>query len=83
MGHRIQHIFVILNSLSARTTGENYHFESHFVNTNNLLYCRAYRGDYYKTGIGLTTGFIGSPTITHNYSVYASQLTTIESILFH
>jgi hypothetical protein len=37
----------------------------------------------YKTGIGLTTGFIGSHTVTHNYSVYASQLTTIESVLFH
>jgi hypothetical protein len=24
-----------------------------------------------KTGIGLTTGFIGSHTVTHNYSVYA------------
>jgi hypothetical protein len=24
----------------------------------------------YKTGIGLTTGFIGSHTVTHNYSVY-------------
>jgi hypothetical protein len=24
----------------------------------------------YKTGIGLTTGFIGSQTVTHNYSVY-------------
>jgi hypothetical protein len=23
----------------------------------------------YKTGIGLTTGFIGSHTVTHNYSV--------------
>jgi hypothetical protein len=28
------------------------------------------RGDDYKTGIGLTTGFIGSQTVTHNYSVY-------------
>jgi hypothetical protein len=37
------------------------------------------RGDYYKTGIGLTTGFIGSQTVTHNYSVYAPQLATIES----
>jgi hypothetical protein len=27
-------------------------------------------GDYYKTGIGLTTGFVGSHTVTHNYSVY-------------
>jgi hypothetical protein len=27
-------------------------------------------GDLYKTGIGLTTGFIGSHTVTHNYSVY-------------
>jgi hypothetical protein len=33
------------------------------------------RGDYYKTGIGLTTGFIGSQSATHNYSVYTSQLT--------
>jgi ABC-type uncharacterized transport system permease subunit len=24
----------------------------------------------HKTGIGLTTGFIGSHTVTHNYSVY-------------
>jgi hypothetical protein len=27
-------------------------------------------GDYYKTGIGLTTGFIGSQIVTHNCSVY-------------
>jgi hypothetical protein len=26
----------------------------------------------YKMGIGLTTGFIGSHTVTHNYSVYTS-----------
>jgi hypothetical protein len=31
------------------------------------------RGDYYKTGIGLTTGFIGSHAVTHSYSVYTSQ----------
>jgi hypothetical protein len=31
----------------------------------------------YKTGIGLTTGFIGSHTVTHNYSVYTSQLTVL------
>jgi hypothetical protein len=24
----------------------------------------------YRRGIGLTTGFIGSRTVTHNYSVY-------------
>jgi hypothetical protein len=35
------------------------------------------RGDYYKTGFGLTTGFIRSHTVTHNYSVYALQLTTV------
>jgi hypothetical protein len=29
----------------------------------------------YKTGIGLTTGFIGSHTITHSYSVYSSLKT--------
>jgi hypothetical protein len=28
----------------------------------------------YKTGIGLTTGFNGSHTVTHNYSVYTLQL---------
>jgi hypothetical protein len=36
----------------------------------------------YKTGIGLTTGFIGSHTVTHNYSVYtltASQQLTLFS----
>jgi hypothetical protein len=39
------------------------------------------RGDDYKTGIGLTTGFIRSHTITHNYSVYTSQLTTAAATL--
>jgi hypothetical protein len=29
----------------------------------------------YKTGIGLTTGFIGSHTVTLNYSVYTLQFT--------
>jgi hypothetical protein len=37
----------------------------------------------YNTGIGLTTGLIGSQTVTHNYSIYTLQLTTIESIFFH
>jgi hypothetical protein len=27
-------------------------------------------GDYIRQGIGLTTGFMGSHTVTHNYSVY-------------
>jgi hypothetical protein len=31
----------------------------------------------YKRGTGLTTGFIGSHTVTHNYSVYTLQLTTV------
>jgi hypothetical protein len=31
----------------------------------------------YKTGIGLTTGFIGSHTVTHNYSAYTLQITTV------
>jgi hypothetical protein len=35
----------------------------------------------YKTGIGLTTGFIGSHTVTHNYSVYTSQLTIAAATL--
>jgi hypothetical protein len=39
------------------------------------------RGDYCKTGIGLTTGFIGSQTVTHNYSVYTSQLTIAAATL--
>jgi hypothetical protein len=34
-------------------------------------------GDYIRRGIGLTTGFIWSHTVTHNYSVYALQLTTV------
>jgi hypothetical protein len=32
----------------------------------------------YKTGIGFTTGFIRSHTVTHNYSVYTLQLTTVD-----
>jgi hypothetical protein len=31
----------------------------------------------HKTGIGLTTGFTGSHTVTHNYSVYTLQLTRV------
>jgi hypothetical protein len=40
-------------------------------------------GDYDKTGIGLTTGFIGSQTDTHNSVTvyYTLQLTTTESLL--
>jgi hypothetical protein len=38
-------------------------------------------GDYYKTGIGLTTGFIGSHTVTHNYSVYTLPLTIAAATL--
>jgi hypothetical protein len=43
-------------------------------------YCRAYAVTIYKTDIGLTTGFIGSHTVTHIYSVYtltASQFTIV------
>jgi hypothetical protein len=32
-------------------------------------------GDYIRRGIGLTIGFIGSNTVTHNYSVYTLQFT--------
>jgi hypothetical protein len=32
---------------------------------------------HYIRRVGLTTGFIGSHTVTHNYSVYALQLTTV------
>jgi hypothetical protein len=35
----------------------------------------------YKTGIGLTTRFIGSDTITHNYSVYTSLFTVAAATL--
>jgi hypothetical protein len=31
---------------------------------NCSIYCRAYVATIYKTGIGLTTGFIGSHTVT-------------------
>jgi hypothetical protein len=36
---------------------------------SNKEYCRAYASTI-RRGIGLTTGFIGSHTVTHNYSVY-------------
>jgi hypothetical protein len=40
----------------------------------DILYCRAFVATIYKTGIGLTTGFIGSHTVT----VYTLlQLTTV------
>jgi hypothetical protein len=35
----------------------------------------------YKTGIGLTTGFIRSDTVTHNYSVYTSLFTVAAATL--
>jgi hypothetical protein len=38
------------------------------------IYCRAYVWRLYKTGIGLTTGFIGSHTVTHNYSQFTIVL---------
>jgi hypothetical protein len=51
-----------------------------FLNRSEI-YCRALSvATIYKTGIGLTTGFIGSHTVTHNYSVYtptASQFTIV------
>jgi hypothetical protein len=40
-------------------------------------------GDYNRRGIGLTTGFIGSHTVTHNYSVYVLQLTTVHLPSLH
>jgi hypothetical protein len=43
-----------------------------------LKYTVARMWRLYKMGIGLTTGFIRSHTVTHNYSVYtltASQFT--------
>jgi hypothetical protein len=35
----------------------------------------------YKTDIGLTTGFIGSHTVTHNYSVYIHSYNSIQFII--
>jgi hypothetical protein len=40
----------------------------------------------YKTGIGLKTGFIGSHTVTHNYSVYtltAHYTCRVSSLCLH
>jgi hypothetical protein len=37
----------------------------------------------YETGIGLTTGFIGSHTVTHNYSVYTLQPSLLQLQLTH
>jgi hypothetical protein len=42
---------------------------------NIYMYIDARMWRLCKTGIGLTTGFIGSHTVTHNYSVYTLQLT--------
>jgi hypothetical protein len=36
----------------------------------SLIILSRVRGDYIRRGIGLTTGFTGSHTVTHNYSVY-------------
>jgi hypothetical protein len=44
-------------------------YDIHWMNTLSRV-C----GDSYNAGIGLTTGFIGSHTVTHNYSVYNLQL---------
>jgi hypothetical protein len=46
----------------------NYRYCFIFSNFDNIV--ARMRGDDYKTGIGLTTGFIGSHTVTHNCSVY-------------
>jgi hypothetical protein len=65
------------------------YFQSHRLNYNEYLknswvrkcerqilcckYCRAYVWQLYKTGIGLTTGFIGSHTVTITvYTLYNS-----------
>jgi hypothetical protein len=50
-----------------------------FMKFNVDIVARMWR--LYKTGIGLTTGFIGSHTVTHNYSVYT--LTAHYSSLQH
>jgi hypothetical protein len=40
------------------------------------------RGDYHETGIGFTSGFIGSHTVTQlGYSVYTLQLTIAAATL--
>jgi hypothetical protein len=49
-------------------------------NARNIILSRVC-GDYIRQGIGLTTGFIGSHTVTHNYSVYNS--TAHYSLLQH
>jgi hypothetical protein len=46
-----------------------------------IILSRVYEATIYKTGIGLTTGFIGSHIVTHNYSVYT--LTAPYSSLQH
>jgi hypothetical protein len=54
----------------------------HTANFSSVLeYCRAYVATIIRRGIGLTTGFIGSHTVTHNYSVYTSQLTIAAATL--
>jgi hypothetical protein len=57
----------------------SYSIFSSFLISSFLILSRVRR--LYKTGIGLTTGFITSHTVTHNYSVCTLQLTTTESLL--
>jgi hypothetical protein len=59
-------------------------FVSHCCSHGNLLLMNgqllvslAYVATIIRRGIGLTTGFIGSHTVTHNYSVYSSLQFTI------
>jgi hypothetical protein len=54
---------VIITALSVK-------FSDILCYQTDIKYCRAYVWRLYETGIGLTTGFIGSHTVTHNYSVY-------------
>jgi hypothetical protein len=47
------------------------------IMAKTAIVARMWRLIYIRRCIGLTTGFIGLHTVTHSYSVYALQLTTV------
>jgi hypothetical protein len=61
--HKSANLVLILSQMNTVHIAPAYLFKINF----NIVAC-SWR--LYKTGIGLTTGFIGSHIVTHNYSVY-------------
>jgi hypothetical protein len=64
-----------------QTSSNKYHTNNFVIIKQVHLILSRVCGDYNKKGIGLTTGFIGSQTVTHHYSVYTLQLTVAAATL--